>query len=49
MKPMMQYVDVLFGNEEDSEKVLGVKAKDTDITSASSAPRATVRWQRAGG
>ena len=33
MKPMMQYVDVLFANEEDSEKVLGMKAKDTDITS----------------
>lgn len=33
MKPMMKYVDVLIANEEDSEKVLGVKAKDTDITS----------------
>ena len=32
MKPLMQYVDVLFANEEDSEKVLGVKATDTDIT-----------------
>lgn len=32
MKPLMQYVDVLIANEEDSEKVLGVKAADTDIT-----------------
>jgi len=32
MRPMMQYVDVLIANEEDSEKVLGVKAADTDIT-----------------
>lgn len=32
MKPLMQYVDVLIANEEDSEKVLGVKADNTDIT-----------------
>ena len=32
MKPMMQYVDVCIANEEDSEKVLGVKADNTDIT-----------------
>ena len=32
MKPLMQYVDVLIANEEDSEKVLGVKADDTDVT-----------------
>jgi 2-dehydro-3-deoxygluconokinase len=32
MKPLMQYVDVLIGNEEDSEKALGIKAADTDIT-----------------
>ena len=32
MVPMMEYVDVCLANEEDSEKVLGVKAADTDIT-----------------
>lgn len=34
MKPLMRYVDVLFANEEDSEKALGVRASDTDITHA---------------
>lgn len=33
MKPLMQYVDILFANEEDSDKVLGIKADDTDVTS----------------
>lgn len=33
MMPLMQYVDVCIANEEDSEKVLGIKAADTDITS----------------
>lgn len=33
MKPLMKYVDVLIANEEDSEKVLGVEAADTDISS----------------
>lgn len=32
MKPLMKYVDVLIANEEDSEKVLGISASDTDIT-----------------
>lgn len=32
MKPLMEYVDVLIANEEDSEKSLGIKAADTDIT-----------------
>lgn len=32
MRPLMQYVDVLIANEEDSDKVLGIKAADTDIT-----------------
>lgn len=32
MKPLMKYVDVLIANEEDSEKVLGISANDTDIT-----------------
>lgn len=31
MRPLMQYVDMLFGNEEDSEKVLGIKADNTDV------------------
>ena len=34
MRPLMEYVDICFANEEDSEKVLGIKAKDTDITAA---------------
>lgn len=33
MTPLMQYVDVCIANEEDSEKVLGIKAENTDITS----------------
>ncbi len=32
MKPLMKYVDICIANEEDSEKVLGVKADNTDIT-----------------
>jgi 2-dehydro-3-deoxygluconokinase len=32
MRPLMKYVDMLFGNEEDHEKALGVKADDTDVT-----------------
>lgn len=32
MKSLMQHVDVLIGNEEDTEKVLGIKADDSDIT-----------------
>ena len=31
MKPLMSYVDVLFANEEDAEKSLGVKAENTDV------------------
>ncbi len=31
-KLLMQYVDVCIANEEDSEKVLGIKADNTDIT-----------------
>lgn len=33
MEPLMAYVDVCIANEEDSSKVLGVSADDTDITS----------------
>lgn len=32
MDPLMQYVDILIANEEDAEKVLGIKAPNTDIT-----------------
>lgn len=32
MEKLMQYVDVLIANEEDAEKVLGIKASGTDIT-----------------
>lgn len=31
MRPLMDYVDVLIGNEEDADKVLGVKAENSDI------------------
>lgn len=35
MRPMMEYVDVLFANEEDSEKVLGIHADGADVDSGS--------------
>ena len=31
MRPLMKYVDVCICNEEDAEKVLGIKTPDTDI------------------
>lgn len=31
MRPMMEYVDVLIANEEDSEKVLGISAEGADV------------------
>ena len=31
MTPLMEYVDVCIANEEDSEKVLGIKAEGTDV------------------
>lgn len=31
MKPMMKYVDVCICNEEDADKVLGIKAEGTDV------------------
>lgn len=31
MKPLMKYVDVCICNEEDAEKVLGIKAPDNDV------------------
>jgi 2-dehydro-3-deoxygluconokinase len=33
MKPLMKYVDVCICNEEDAEKVLGIKAEGTDVES----------------
>ena len=33
MKPLMKYVDVCIGNEEDAELVLGFKPGETDVTS----------------
>ena len=33
MKPFMKYVDIIIGNEEDAEKVLGMKPGNTDVTS----------------
>jgi len=32
MKPLMQYVDVLIGNEEDAEKMLDIVPAGTDVT-----------------
>lgn len=32
MTSLMQYVDVCIGNEEDADKVLGFKSKETDVT-----------------
>ena len=33
MKQLMPYIDLLIANEEDAEKVLGIRASDTDILS----------------
>ena len=33
MSKLLQYVDVLIANEEDAEKVLGIKASNTDVNS----------------
>ena len=33
MAKLMPYVDILIANEEDSEKVFGIKAPDTDVSS----------------
>lgn len=32
MTGLMKYVDIAIGNEEDAEKVFGIKAEDTDVT-----------------
>lgn len=34
MQQLVNYVDILIGNEEDAEKVLGIKAAGTDVTQA---------------
>lgn len=34
MEPLLSYVDVLIANEEDVEKVLGIKASGTDVENA---------------
>ena len=34
MKPLMKYVDVCICNEEDAEKVLGIKSEGTDVEKA---------------
>lgn len=33
MRPLMKYVDVLIANEEDSDKVLGIRAEGADVDS----------------
>ena len=35
MRPLMQYVDVLIANEEDSDKVLGIHAEGEDVEAGS--------------
>lgn len=40
MKPLMQYVDIAIGNEEDAEKCLGVKAEGVDVTKGELDPEA---------
>jgi len=40
MKPLMEYVDVAIGNEEDADKCLGVKAEGVDVTSGELDPEA---------
>ena len=40
MKPLMKYVDIAIGNEEDAEKCLGVSAENQDVTSGELNPDA---------
>ena len=40
MKPLMQYVDVCIGNEEDAEKVFGIKPEGFDATATDGDVRA---------
>ena len=38
MRRLLPYVDILIANEEDAEKVLGIKAADTDVTTGKLSP-----------
>ena len=40
MKPLMKFVDVAIGNEEDAEKCLGISAEGVDVTSGEVDPNA---------
>lgn len=40
MKPLMKYVDIAIGNEEDAEKCLGISAEGQDVTSGELNPEA---------
>ena len=40
MKPLMEYVDVAIGNEEDADKCLGIRAEGVDVTSGEIDPEA---------
>ena len=46
MTGLMQYVDVLIGNEEDSALVLGVAARGVDVAKGSLTRSATKKWLR---
>ena len=41
--PLMEHVDVAIGNEEDADKVLGIKAKGTDVESGQIDPEPLVK------
>lgn len=43
MEPLMDRVDILIGNEEDAEKVFGVKASGSDVTAGRVEPAAYAR------
>ncbi len=40
MRPLMEYVDIAIGNEEDADKSLGIKAEGVDVTSGELDPEA---------
>ena len=40
MKPLMKFVDIVIGNEEDAEKCLGVSPENVDVTSGNIDPNA---------
>ncbi|MBI21651.1 MAG: 2-dehydro-3-deoxygluconokinase [Chloroflexi bacterium] len=40
MKPLMKFVDIVIGNEEDAEKCLGISAKNINVTSGEIDPEA---------